>query len=86
MSPPTAGHGGPGASETKPAGLTPGGTIEVVTATGQTIKLEGEYEVVNGAEEQVTRRIKEHDKVTILICEISKSTHAFLICSPETTP
>ena len=39
------------------------GALEVMTANGQTIKLEGEYEEVVGPTEIVTRRIKEQDKV-----------------------
>ena len=34
-----------------------------MTATGQTVKLDGEYEEIVGAKETITRRVKEHDKV-----------------------
>ena len=47
----------------RPGAKPKAGVLEVMTASGDTVKLEGEYEEIVGATETVTRRVKEQDKV-----------------------
>ena len=58
--PPPAPH-----SAQRPGTRPKAGALEIVTANGETLKLEGEYEEIVGASETVTRRVKEQDKITI---------------------
>ena len=47
----------------KPTARNRNGVLEIPTANGEILKLDGEFEEMTSGGETVTRKIKEHDKV-----------------------